>query len=175
MAIGAYTKTTWANSPATTSPVSAPNLQHIEDQVKDITDSALTIGTWTPTIIGSTTPGTQTYTVQTGAYIKIGKLVYINLLVAISAKDAGIAGDITIGGLPAVAEASPSLGALSVLAYTGITMSANYTQIGAGVSGGGSTIIIRQNGSAQTSSTIAVAGLAATSSFSIAGVYAAAS
>lgn len=54
MAIGAYTKTTWANSPSTSSPLSAANLQHIEDQVKDITDAAVSGGA-SPTKIWTST------------------------------------------------------------------------------------------------------------------------
>ena len=34
-------------------------------------------GTWTPTVIGSTTAGSATYTIQTGVYTKIGRLVTI--------------------------------------------------------------------------------------------------
>lgn len=54
MAISAYTKTAWANSPATTSAVGAANLQHIEDQVKDITDAAVSGGA-SPTKIWTST------------------------------------------------------------------------------------------------------------------------
>jgi len=54
MAISAFTKTTWANSPSTSSPVSAANLQHIEDQVKDITDAAVSGGA-SPTKLWSDT------------------------------------------------------------------------------------------------------------------------
>jgi hypothetical protein len=32
-------------------------------------------GTWTPTVLGSTSPGTGTYTSQTGRYVKVGKTV----------------------------------------------------------------------------------------------------
>ena len=42
-------------------------------------------GTWTPTISGSTTAGTGTYTVQTGVYTKIGNTVSISAWVAWSA------------------------------------------------------------------------------------------
>jgi len=58
MAIGAYTKTTWADSPSTTSPMSDANLQHLEDQVKNITDAAVSGGAdptkiWTSTNDGN--------------------------------------------------------------------------------------------------------------------------
>jgi len=58
MSIPAYTKTTWANSPDTSSPLSATNLQHIEDQVKAITDASVSGGAsptklWTDTNTGN--------------------------------------------------------------------------------------------------------------------------
>ena len=71
MAISAYTKTTWAKSPSTTSAISAPNLQHLEDQVKDITDAAVSGGAsptkiWTSTNDGNggVAPSPKTYMQQ---------------------------------------------------------------------------------------------------------------
>jgi len=40
--MAAYTKTTWANSPSTSSPLSAANLQHIEDFVQELSDDKYT-------------------------------------------------------------------------------------------------------------------------------------
>jgi len=56
-------------------------------------------GTWTPTISGDTTSGTQTYTWQYGAYTRIGRQVTCTASVRI-ATTSGMAGSLVIGGLP---------------------------------------------------------------------------
>jgi len=174
MAISAYTKTTWANSPATTSQLNAANLQHLEDQVKDITDACLTPTAWTPTIIGSTTAGTQTYTAQNGSYIKIGRLVFIEGYVAISAKDAGITGYVAIGGLPFAAASTYHIG-FSLGQWRGLTLTSGYTQAGLETEPGESRILLTQSGSTKSPALIAVADLNATSGFIFGGCYISAS
>ncbi len=61
------------------------------------------IGTWTPTIIGSTTNPTNTYTLQVGSYVKVGKLLLASFQVSISNTSGG-SGNIRIGGLPFAAK-----------------------------------------------------------------------
>lgn len=56
------------------------------------------IGTWTPVIAGSTTAGTGVYTAQTGAYVKVGDLVYATFDCAISSHTG--TGSYRIKGLP---------------------------------------------------------------------------
>jgi hypothetical protein len=41
-------------------------------------------GTWTPTVVGSSTAGTATYSVQSGTYTKIGRLVTVTYAVSYS-------------------------------------------------------------------------------------------
>jgi len=176
MAIGAYTKTTWANSPATTSPVSTANLQHIEDQVKDITDAALTEGTWTPTLIGSTTAGTQTYSVQVGTYIKIGKLIHIQGYVAISAKDAAMAGDLRVGGLPfATSTATNNYGSISTSVFIGLTLGSGLTQVGLRIDPNTSYLTVVASGSATAAAVVTVANTATTAYIAFGGTYISAS
>lgn len=55
-------------------------------------------GTWTPTIIGTTTAGTGTYTTQRGDYIKIGRLVTVQFYVAWTAHTG--TGNMNVSGLP---------------------------------------------------------------------------
>jgi hypothetical protein len=57
-------------------------------------------GSWTPTLEGSTTAGTQTYAVQLGRYIRTGNKVTVIGFIVLSAKDGATAGNIQIGGLP---------------------------------------------------------------------------
>jgi hypothetical protein len=55
-------------------------------------------GTWTPTIFGSTTAGTTSYSQQTGWYTKVGNIVTIGLYVNFSSATG--TGILLIGGLP---------------------------------------------------------------------------
>lgn len=55
-------------------------------------------GTFTPTIIGSTS-GAATYTAQAGFYTKIGKRVFFNLYIG-TATAGTLVGNIRVGGLP---------------------------------------------------------------------------
>ena len=55
-------------------------------------------GTFTPVISGTSSAGTGTYSVQNGAYVKIGKMVQYQIYLVLTAHTG--TGDITIGGLP---------------------------------------------------------------------------
>lgn len=57
-------------------------------------------GTWTPTIGGSSTPGTPTYSAQVGKFQRIGKRVTFEGYVVITAISGSPAGTVRIGGLP---------------------------------------------------------------------------
>jgi len=70
-----------------------PNLSTDPNTLDDYAE-----GTFTPTVIGGTTAGTATYTVQNGRYTKIGRLVFVELYVNWSAGTG--TGDLWIGGLP---------------------------------------------------------------------------
>lgn len=56
-------------------------------------------GTWTPTIVGSTGAGTQTYAWQYGKYTRIGNQVTVNGSVRV-ASTSGMTGNVRIEGLP---------------------------------------------------------------------------
>lgn len=78
---------------------------HLAENVIDGTHGIqIESGTFTPIIIGSTTPGANTYSIQSGYYTKINKLVSFRIRVDLSAKDVSMAGNIRIGGLPFVAK-----------------------------------------------------------------------
>jgi hypothetical protein len=61
---------------------------------------AIEFGSWTPTIYGATTAGTQAYTVQYGAYEKRGNKVHAWGYAKLSSKGGTMAGSVMIGGLP---------------------------------------------------------------------------
>jgi hypothetical protein len=60
--------------------------------------SQYTEGTWTPIIIGSTTAGTGTYTLQSGNYTRIGNLVFLSGRVTWTAHTG--TGNMLLGTLP---------------------------------------------------------------------------
>jgi len=62
-------------------------------------------GTWTPTIIGTTTAGTATYAFQLGYYTKVGRMVQITGYVEWSAGSGSGAG-MRMNGLPFTANAN---------------------------------------------------------------------
>lgn len=61
-------------------------------------------GSWTPTIVGSSSAGTGTYTTQAGRYTKIGNLVFISGTIIWTAHTG--TGNILIGGLPFTSNAT---------------------------------------------------------------------
>jgi hypothetical protein len=79
-------------------------------QADSITDSdgahglRIEEGSWTPTIAGSTTAGTHTYSVQQGKYYKIGKQVTAFFAITMTAKGGTMAGVAAIAGLPFTAD-----------------------------------------------------------------------
>jgi hypothetical protein len=95
-------------------------------------------GTFTPTIIGSTTAGTGTYTTQSGSYTKVGRVVSFRLQVLTSAHTGtgsllGASLPFTCSGISAV-----TIGLLNDLALTAV----NYAM--AEVVDGSTTVRFRQ-------------------------------
>lgn len=60
-------------------------------------------GSWTPTIIGSSSGASAAYATQVGRYFKIGNLVFVSYHVQ-NSTGATYVGSIQIGGLPYLAE-----------------------------------------------------------------------
>ena len=72
-------------------------------------------GTFTPTFTASTTNPTVTYNASTyGAYVKIGRLVFINLRIVIATLTSAGTGNIRIAGLPFSSNATDAYGQLSL-------------------------------------------------------------
>jgi len=57
-------------------------------------------GTWTPVLEGETTAGSHTYSSQTGVYKKVGTMVWCFGKMLLLSKDAAMAGNIRISGIP---------------------------------------------------------------------------
>lgn len=90
--LSAFTGTTVAGVPLNGSPTLA---QLISAGLCPAPES----GTWTPTIEGTTTAGSPTYTTQYGKWYKIGKLIIAYCDISISSFG-GAAGIIKVGGYP---------------------------------------------------------------------------
>jgi len=107
-------------------------------------------GTWTPTVIGSSTAGTATYSAQVGQYTKIGNRVYVNLTVSYSGGTG--TGNLQISGLPfasnsttnnfqtlSIYASSLTLSALQVpvplIAASSSTILINFNTVGGGAEG----------------------------------------
>jgi len=84
-------------SGASAGQIKFPSTQNASTNANTIDDYS--VGTWTPVIGGATSTTGQTYTVQVGSYVKIGKLVWAQYKATLSAKGT-ITGSIQIQGLP---------------------------------------------------------------------------
>lgn len=83
------------NKVAITAPATSATLTITDGQTLSYAE-----GSWSPTLIGSATPGTgQTYVVQVGSYEKIGRLVTARFYVQASSLGTA-AGNIRLGNLP---------------------------------------------------------------------------
>ena len=81
-------------------------------------------GTFTPTVIGSTTAGTATYAAQNGRYTKIGRLVQFELDIAWSAGTG--TGNLRIAGLPFTSNSNRPDPAVAISAPEAIALSAGH-------------------------------------------------
>jgi hypothetical protein len=93
-------------------------------------------GTFTPTIVGTSTAGTATYAVQSGLYTKVGRVVTIQIYIAWSGGTG--TGNLSMAGLPftaggtnyGVLSAYPLNIALTAGYYLGASVNLNATTIG---------------------------------------------
>lgn len=98
-------------------------------------------GTFTPTVYGSTTAGTCTYTVQKGFWHRVGKMVTISMRVTYSAHDG--TGNMRIGGLPFTAVTDSG----AAWPATVLTQDISYTgEIGGHIASGDNFVSMRTYG-----------------------------
>lgn len=81
-------------------------------------------GTWTPTIIGTSTAGTATYAVQNARYTKTGRVVSIEILLNWSAGTG--TGNLRISGLPFTSGSAVTTPALALVFCSDIAMTASH-------------------------------------------------
>ncbi len=91
-------------------------------------------GTWTPTIAGSSTPGTNTYSTQNGRWFKNGRMVTAMFDCALSGNSVAMVGNLRISGLPFSA-LTGSLGAWAPSLIANLTYPASVTAIAGALNG----------------------------------------
>ena len=97
-------------------------------------------GTFTPTVLGTTTAGTATYGTQLGTYTRIGRMVYFQLELIWSSGTG--AGQMRLGGLPFTCGSSNC--AVSIGDVENIVLTASYYMAGAYVSANSTQISLRE-------------------------------
>lgn len=86
-------------------------------------------GVWTPTLIGTTTAGSHTYAEQVGRYARIGKVVFVEFFLVLSAKDGTMAGDVRVAGFPFTLSSDSLTPGIAVSFFRTIDLTAGYSQI----------------------------------------------
>jgi hypothetical protein len=126
-------------------------------------------GTFSPTITGSTTAGTTTYTAQEGIYIKIGDLVHISGYVTYSAATG--TGTINFGGLPFAANSNANYYPALTITSNGaaFTFPAGRTALLLNAVPGSTTFQIQAYGSGVTDAPVTIANI--TNGFKFSGTY----
>ena len=111
-------------------------------------------GTWTPTVQGTTTAGTSTYSTREASYVKIGRQVTVTCNTVLTGFS-GAAGSAVVTGLP-FASASGFGIATGAFECDNIAFSSGYTTAYVTVFGGQSVVSYRQHGSSRTEAAINV-------------------
>ena len=81
-------------------------------------------GTWTPTIIGTTTAGTATYALRNARYTKVGRVVQIEVLISWSSGNG--TGNLRMGGLPFTSGGANTTPGLAIGYCSGIALTASH-------------------------------------------------
>jgi len=84
-------------------------------------------GTFTPVVIGTSTPGTATYSIQIGNYTRIGNRVFFTINLTWSAGSGS--GNLKIDGLPYTVNASNGTSPCSVSFGSDLTIAASTSQV----------------------------------------------
>lgn len=136
-----------------------------------ITDQSAEETSFTPTIIGSSTPGAQTYTIQAARFNRQGNEVHIRGTVAISAKDGAMAGNLQVGGLPVAAINQANCHGIITLMVGAVTNAAGYTQFIGRIQPNSTVMEIVEIGSNVNGSLVTVANAGANTTIQFCGTY----
>lgn len=128
-------------------------------------------GTWTPTIAGSGTAGTQTYSIQVGWYTKIGNLVTIFGGFTMTAKDGSTAGSLSILGLPFTAKNTTGYIAPFATTVSTLDLDAGYSMVNVSATPNTTTALLTEAGDNVASQALVAANLQATTTVRFQGSY----
>lgn len=103
-------------------------------------------GVWQPTIIGTSGTSSHTYTTQLGWYIRIGQQVTVFFKISLTVKDAGMAGDAQISGLPFTVTTDTLFASAPIFAEYHVDVSSGYNQLQGETFAGGNYISLTQSG-----------------------------
>lgn len=146
---------------------SAARADHLHDYgtgsigVTDLA-SSVAVGTMTPSLSGSTTPGTHTYAIRVGRYTRILDTVTWSFIVSLSAKDAAMAGNVQVN-LPVTSANVTNLFQAVAVECSGIDLTAGYSQFVGRIAPNASVMTLMQTGDNVSVSNLAAASIAATS------------
>ena len=129
----------------------------------------ITSGTFTPTMVGSTTPGTYVYSRQDGNYVKIGSsLVHFQLWVEASSTTTAPTGNLTVHSLPFTPTSKMAVYAVE---YDGVTLTGVYQELVAETFGSTTINLKRIRNDGGSTSNLPVASTNTTPMFRITGMY----
>lgn len=103
-------------------------------------------GVWQPTLVGTSGTSAHTYAQQLGWYIRTGQQVTVFFRIALSAKDAGMAGNAQIAGLPFTVTTDTLFASAPIFAEYRVDLSAGYSELQGETSAGGNYISLVQSG-----------------------------
>jgi hypothetical protein len=159
----------FGNSEDTVSTITGTKSVHVTGK---ITDQSAEETAFTPTLIGSSTAGAQTYTVQAGRWNRQGNLIHIRGRVVITAKDGAMAGSLQVGGLPVAAINQADCSAVIAITTTAVTNAVGYTQFVGRILPNSTVISIIELGSNVGSSLVPVSQAGASTAIEFCGTYA---
>jgi hypothetical protein len=142
--------------PATTAQVATntANIATINGEIATLNTEVATLqaqysfGAWVPSLQGSTLGGTPTYTVQSGTWEKVGRMVTARFSVATSALG-GPTGSMQISGLPFTSVNSANdNGGCTIHLMSGVTLDAGYVTLTGIVAPNTSLVELQELGSA---------------------------
>lgn len=122
-------------------------------------------GVWQPTVAGTSGTSAHTYAQRLGWYIRIGQQVTVFFRVSLTAKDAGMAGNAKISGLPFAVTSDTLFASAPVFAEYRADLSTGYNALQGGTVAGGSEIQLTQSGDNITPIFLPAAGVLSVSAF----------
>jgi lysophospholipase L1-like esterase len=119
-------------------------------------------GTWTPTLVGFTTPGVNSYSNQSGSYYKSGKMIVAQFDISLSTKDSAMVGSLLIKGLPY----KPAKGSFGVdfAQVENVNLGASYSQYG-GFAPGDYIVLTKMGGTVGNWNNILATDISSTTAF----------